>query len=60
MSETLLSQMISADNRRDLGIAADRREYGGRRHQEPLQQMRPLKERPAQPLPAPSDPRSRV
>ena len=56
MTDTLLSQMIiSADNRRDLGIAADRREYGGRRHKEPLQQMRPLKERPAQPLPAPSD-----
>lgn len=56
MTNPLLSQMIiSADNRRDLGIAADRREYGGRRHKEPLQQMRPLKERPAQPLPAPSD-----
>ncbi len=56
MPDPQLSQMIiSADNRRDLGIAADRREYGGRRHKEPLQQMRPLKERPTQPLPAPSD-----
>ena len=45
----------SGDNRRHLGLGADRNEYGGRRHQPPLQQMKPLKQRPEQPLPSPSD-----
>lgn len=45
----------SGDNRRHLGLGADRNEYGGRRHQPPLQEMKPLKQRPEQPLPSPSD-----
>ncbi len=47
--------MISPDNRRQLGIAPNQHEYGGRRHYQPLQQMRPLPARPSGPLPSPSD-----
>lgn len=48
--------MSSLENRRQIGIAADQREYGGRRRgREPLRQPLPLKQRPASPLPGPSD-----
>ena len=47
--------MSVIENRRNIGIAPDKHEYGGRRHREPLRQMLPLKQRPAAPLPSPSD-----
>ncbi|MDN3543357.1 MAG: SpoVR family protein [Roseateles asaccharophilus] len=47
--------MSMIENRRQIGIAADRSEYGGRRCREPLRQLLPLKQRPAGPLPGPSD-----
>lgn len=47
--------MSVIENRRNIGIAPDKNEYGGRRHREPLRQMLPLKQRPGAPLPSPSD-----
>jgi len=45
------------ENRRHCGHArgTDRHELGGRRGPQPLQHMKPLLQRPAQPLPSPSD-----
>jgi stage V sporulation protein R len=47
--------MSQIENRRHIGRGPDHHEYGGRRIREPLQEMRPLKTRPEQPLPSPSD-----
>jgi stage V sporulation protein R len=47
--------MNPLENRRHIGAAPVLDEYGGRRHGEPLRQMRPIKQRAAHPLPSPSD-----
>ena len=47
--------MSALENRRHGSVAPEQDEYGGRRHGEPLHQMRPIKQRAAQPLPSPSD-----
>ena len=43
------------ENRRNIGLASNRHEWGGRRSPPPLRQMKPLEKRPEHPLPAPSD-----
>ena len=47
--------MTTLENRRAVGRNATADEYGGRRRQGPPSQIEALKERPSQPLPAPSD-----
>jgi len=47
--------MTFNENRRAVGRGARPDEYGGRRHRLPPTQIAPVAERPAQPLPAPSD-----
>ena len=47
--------MTFLENRRAVGRNASADEYGGRRRAGPPQGLEPLKERPAQPLPSPSD-----
>jgi stage V sporulation protein R len=47
--------MTYLENRRAVGRNASADEYGGRRRAGPPQEIEPLKERPAQPLPSPSD-----
>ena len=47
--------MTFLENRRAVGRNASDDEYGGRRRQGPPRELLPLKERPAQPLPSPSD-----
>jgi len=52
---TEFDAMGSLENRRHLRTGPDRHEWGGRRAPPPLQEMKPLLQRPAQPLPSPSD-----
>jgi stage V sporulation protein R len=47
--------MTFLENRRAVGRNANAGEYGGRRRQGPPLEIAPLKERPSQPLPSPSD-----
>ena len=47
--------MTFLENRRAVGRNASADKYGGRRRQGPPLELAPLKERPAQPLPSPSD-----
>ncbi len=47
--------MSSPENRRATSVAPNAHEWGGRRAAPPLQHMKPLPARPAQPLPSPSD-----
>jgi len=47
--------MTFLENRRAVGRNAQADEYGGRRRQGPPTELVPLKERPSQPLPSPSD-----
>jgi stage V sporulation protein R len=47
--------MTFLENRRAVGRNASADEYGGRRRQGPPLEIEPLRERPSQPLPSPSD-----
>ena len=47
--------MTFLENRRAVGRNANADEYGGRRRQGPPLELAPLRERPSQPLPSPSD-----
>lgn len=50
-----LPLQLPSENRRHTSVGPDRHEWGGRRAPPPLQEMRPLGQRPAAPLPSPSD-----
>jgi stage V sporulation protein R len=52
---TPVPSMSSPENRRFITVGPNAHEWGGRRAPKPLQEMRPLLERPSQPLPSPSD-----
>ena len=55
VKRALAKLRVAADWRVPVGRNASADEYGGRRRQGPPLELEPLKERPSQPLPSPSD-----